>query len=111
MEGNLSGLLQGGEDHADHPEEDDVVACHQHVRGIEILQFRRLFRPAKGREGPEGGAEPGVQSILVLADLRAAAVRGQTVTSSPETVIFPQSPQYHAGILWPHQSWREMHQS
>ena len=75
MEGNLSGLLQGGEDHADHPEEDDVVACHQHVCGIEILQLRRLFRPAKGGEGPEGGAEPGVQSILVLADLRAAAVR------------------------------------
>ena len=28
-----------------------------------------------------------------------------------ETVIWPQSPQYHTGIWWPHQSWREMHQS
>ena len=28
-----------------------------------------------------------------------------------DTVISPQSSQYHAGILCPHQSWREMHQS
>ena len=27
------------------------------------------------------------------------------------TVISPQSAQYHTGILWPHHSWRLMHQS
>src|SRR5580700_8619928 len=27
------------------------------------------------------------------------------------TIISLQSPQYQAGIRWPHQSWREMHQS
>ena len=35
----------------------------------------------------------------------------QAVASSRETVTPPQSAQCHAGMRWPHQSWREMHQS
>ena len=34
-----------------------------------------------------------------------------SVASSFETVTCPQSSQYQAGMRWPHQSWREMHQS
>ena len=34
-----------------------------------------------------------------------------SVASWRETVMWPQSAQYQAGIWWPHQSWREMHQS
>src|SRR5450830_915819 len=34
-----------------------------------------------------------------------------SVGSSIETMISPQSSQYHTGIRWPHHSWREMHQS
>ena len=34
-----------------------------------------------------------------------------TVGSWRETVMWPQSSQYHTGIWWPHHSWREMHQS
>src|ERR1700683_481404 len=30
---------------------------------------------------------------------------------SSVTVIFPQALQCHAGMRWPHQSWRLMHQS
>ncbi len=33
----LAHVLETGEDHPDDPEKDDVVARHQHVRGIEIL--------------------------------------------------------------------------
>ena len=36
---------------------------------------------------------------------------GHSVASSLDTIISPQSSQYHTGILCPHQSWREIHQS
>ena len=36
VEGGLLGLLTAGEDHAGHPEEDDVIARDQHVGGVEI---------------------------------------------------------------------------
>ena len=35
----------------------------------------------------------------------------QAVASSTLTVISSQSSQYQAGMLWPHQIWRLMHQS
>ena len=35
----------------------------------------------------------------------------QEVGSSMATMISPQSSQVQAGIWWPHQIWREMHQS
>src|SRR3989304_8430780 len=35
----------------------------------------------------------------------------QAFTSVRLTVISPQSSQNHAGMRWPHQIWREMHQS
>src|SRR5215469_5472069 len=36
---------------------------------------------------------------------------GHAFGASRATTISLQSPQYHAGIRCPHQSWREMHQS
>src|SRR6202044_1281625 len=35
----------------------------------------------------------------------------QAVAISRETVMHPHALQCHAGMRWPHQSWREMHQS
>ena len=36
--------------------------------------------------------------------------RGHAVRSVRDTCMEPSRPQYQAGIRWPHQSWREMHQ-
>ena len=75
LEGNLLHVLQTGEDHARHPEENDIVAGDESVRRIEIFQLLCLFRPAEGRERPKRRAEPGVQRILVLMQIGAAALR------------------------------------
>ena len=74
VEGGLLGLLTAGEDHAGHPEEDDVIARDQHVGGVEIVQVLGLFGPAQGREGPQGGGEPGVQHVGVPVDVGRAAL-------------------------------------
>ena len=66
-ERHLAGEAQGHHDHAGDPEEDDVVAGHQHAGGVEGVQFRRLLRPAEGAEGPQRGGKPRVQHVVVLA--------------------------------------------
>ena len=66
-------MLAAGEDHAAHPEGDDVVSGHQHIRGIEVIQVLGLFRPAQGLKGPEGAAEPGVQHVGVTFDILGVA--------------------------------------
>ena len=75
VERNLSGVLQSREDHAGNPEEDDVVAGDQGVSRVEIFQLRGLVRPAQGRERPQRRAEPGVQRVLILVQVGAAALR------------------------------------
>ena len=74
MEGNFARLLDAREHHAHHPERDDVVARHEHVGGIEIFEFGGLVRPAQRREGPERRREPGIEHVLVLREVRAAAL-------------------------------------
>ena len=68
--------------------------------------------PAERGERHKPGREPGVEHVLVLAH-RAAAVgaarrgrRGSRWCCRSRT-----SSQYHTGMRWPHQSWREMLQS
>src|ERR1700676_4892206 len=43
--------------------------------------------------------------------MRADPQCAQALGASRATVIFRQSAQCQAGMRWPHQSWREMHQS
>ena len=75
VEGGLLGVLAAGENHPGHPEEDDVVGGDEDVGGVEILVVLGvLIGPAQGGEGPEGGGEPSVQHVLLLVDMRAAAV-------------------------------------
>ena len=74
VEGRLAGVLAAGEDHAGHPEENDVVAGDQHVGGIEILEILGLLGPAQSGEGPQGGGEPGIQHVLLLVDVVGMAV-------------------------------------
>ena len=74
VEGIGAHLLHGGEDHAGDPEEDDIITRDQRIGREIVFQFRGLFRPAQRGEGPEGGGEPGVEGVLVLVDVFAAAV-------------------------------------
>ena len=75
LERALSGLLQRREHHADDPEEDDVVACHEDIGRIEVPELRCIIRPAQCRERPEGGGEPGVKGVRILREMPAAALR------------------------------------
>ena len=63
-----------GKYHSYHPEEDDVIARHQHVSGIEIFVILGLLWPAQRREGPQCGGKPGVQRIRILLHVSAAAL-------------------------------------
>ncbi|MPM90282.1 hypothetical protein SDC9_137403 [bioreactor metagenome] len=44
---HLAHLLDGGENHSGDPEEDDIIACNQHVGREEIVQRRCFFGPAQ----------------------------------------------------------------
>ena len=78
-EGHIAHELEAHHDHAGHPEEDDVKARDQHRGGVEGLQAFGVLWPAQGGEGPEGGAEPGVQHVRVL---RQGEVGGQAVAGA-----------------------------
>ncbi len=62
-EGNLAHIVQAHQHHAGDPQRDDVAAGDQRAGRIEVLQFRRLFRPAEGRMRPQGRTEPGVEHV------------------------------------------------
>ena len=66
LERNIIHKLTPGHDHAGNPEEDDIRPGHQVAGGIELLQFRGLFRPAHDGERPEPAGEPGVQHVFFL---------------------------------------------
>ncbi len=65
--------------HPGDPEEDDVVARHQHVAGVVAGQVRRLVRPAERAERPQRRAEPGVEDVLVLGERDALARFGSSL--------------------------------
>jgi hypothetical protein len=67
VERHLVHELQPHHDHPGDPEEDDVEAGDQHVGRIELAQAIGLIGPAECREGPQRGAEPGVEYVFVLA--------------------------------------------
>ena len=74
LEGFLLHLLHAGEDHAGHPEEDDVVSRDHDAGGIPVLQFRSLIRPSHGGKRPQCGGEPGIQNVFLTADVLGMAV-------------------------------------
>ena len=73
-EGDVLHHVEPHHHHPGDPEEEDVEAGHQQRRGIEGLERFGLLGPSQGRKGPQRGAEPGVEDILLLAQLRAAAI-------------------------------------
>ena len=74
LKGWLAHMLHTGEDHAGNPEEDDVIARHECIRRIEILEVFCLIRPAQRRERPQRGREPSIQGILILVQLFRATL-------------------------------------
>ncbi len=63
-----------------------------------------------GRRPEENQVSRTSVSCVSAADPQCAQAVGSFWPGSG-TVILWQAEQCHAGILWPHQSWREMHQS
>ena len=45
MERFFPHLLVARENHADNPEENNIISRHQHIRRIKIVQFFRFLRP------------------------------------------------------------------
>ena len=75
VERGLAHVLDTREDHARDPEEDDIIARDQRRGRVEILKLLGLFRPAERGERPQRGGEPGIQHVLFLTDVFAAALR------------------------------------
>ncbi len=70
-----------------------------------------IARPAEDGEGEQAGGEPGVEDVGLLGDVAGAPQEAQAAGVSRATVMARQAAQCQAGMRWPHQSWREMHQS
>ena len=71
-EGDVAGELEPGHDHPRHPEEEDLARRGEEAGRVEGAQLGRVVGPAERREGPERRAEPGVEHVLLLAQLAAA---------------------------------------
>ena len=72
VKGNVLHEFHAHDQHAGHPEEDDIVTGHQYAGGIELFQDIRFFRPAHDGERPQGRTEPGIQGIFILMHVTAA---------------------------------------
>ena len=72
---NILAEFQSHHYHAGNPEENDIVACNEHARRIELLQLFRFFRPAHRFKRPETRAEPRVEYVLILMKMRRSAMR------------------------------------
>ena len=64
----------GAHDHAGNPERDDVARGDERGGGVMPLKFLGALRPALRGEGPQLRREPGVEHIIVLMDVVAAAL-------------------------------------
>src|SRR3546814_3725027 len=66
--------------------EDDVEAGDQDVAGIVAREFRRLLRPAQGRERPQRRREPGVEHVGCAGQFdRPAIESGRANVGTPVT--------------------------
>ena len=70
-----SHLLIARENHADDPEENDIISGNQHIRRIKIIQVLGFIRPAQRGKRPESGGKPGIKRIRILGQMRTSAFR------------------------------------
>lgn len=66
--------------HAGDPEEQDVLACNQHVTG-EVFHRVVVFGPAKRAEWPKAGGEPCVEDVRVAPNLYQVLGRYYSIVS------------------------------
>ena len=74
VEGHLVREVQRAHDHAGHPQGDDVARGHEHLGGVVLGELGGVVGPALRGEGPQLAGEPGVEHVLVLAHVAAAAL-------------------------------------
>ena len=74
LERHFAGAFQPHDNHARHPEENDVVAGFQHGGGIIVGQIFCLLWPTQRAKGPQPAAVPGVQHVGVLFQRHRFAV-------------------------------------
>ena len=109
-ERDVADQLEPGPDHPVLPEADDLAGGRVDVARVVARELRRLVRPAERRERPERRREPRVEDVRIALELGRAALGARRRARPPSRSEWP-SGQYQTGIWWPHQSWREMHQS
>ena len=68
LEGHVAHVELAEDDHAGHPEGDDVAGGGEDAGRVELRQLGGFLGPAQGRVGPEGGGEPGVEDVGVLRE-------------------------------------------
>jgi len=105
----------------DHPHHRGLFIGYGSISGINFWENEQAYTtPNRGRivlvgqPRVEKGQSPElnqVSSTSVSCVSCPDPQRGQVVGASRATMASLHSPQYHAGTRWPHQSWREMHQS
>ena len=74
MKRDFAHLFHTGENHAGNPEENDVVARHERIGRVEIVEVGRFIRPAERGKRPQRRGKPCVERIGVLLKMRAAAL-------------------------------------
>ena len=77
--------VQSHQDHARHPEEDDVEAGNEDVAGVEGAQVGGVVRPALCRKWPQRRGKPGIQHVFVLGERQ---VGGQLVFGARRCFVF-----------------------
>ena len=77
--------VQSHQDHARHPEEDDVKAGDEDVAGVEVAQVGGVVRPALCRKWPQRRGKPGIQHVFVLGERQ---VGGQLVFFAHGSFVF-----------------------
>ena len=109
-ERDLAEQEEAGEDHPVLPEADDLARGDVDVARVVALELRRLLGPAERRERPERRREPRVEHVGVARRARPSRTRRTRSGCGQAAVRWP-SGHVQIGIWWPHQSWRETHQS
>ena len=97
-DGGIVGDERAEHHHPGHPEEQDVVAGHQHRGRIELRQVVGVVGPAQGGERPQRRREPGVEHVGVLLPPSGG------VSSRSDAHAFRPSGPCQIGMRWPHHS-------
>ena len=65
LEGNFAHVVEPHQNHSRNPQRDNVARGDERAGGIEVVQFRRLFRPSERGMGPQGRREPSVEHVCL----------------------------------------------